>query len=1327
MPRERLPIATKNQIRLLEGTVVLRRSIAAATTAALVSALVAGLAPAAHAVDVTSPNQKPADVASSGDVRLSWDSSAGAVAYAVQIATDTTGAASSLVTSVTGDRNLTWVPPTTIQSTADRTLYWRVGSQSTASAAPVYSGYQAFDLPALATPTLVAPGSDLGGSVVYPTPVTFAWQPVPGAQSYTVEYSSEGFPTGSAVATTTTATTFTPSTPLARTSGGDAITWSWRVRANFYVGTSTPLTGAFSDPYFFTIGWPASASQPVLASPDAGASLSDVKLAWNSVPGAASYKVVVGVSKSDDGTAVTGEVTAAEGTTTATTFVPAVALLDQNYFWQVVPLDFAGNAGVASEVRQFRKVWGSQTTASTTADQAVTYPVPLVGGQTSATATTMTLDDFSLAWQPLPRATMYQVEVYPTNGDPVLTCMTASTSATIVAKHVAGTGSSSSLVGGAACLWASTSAKRIQVGGTYRWRVRGIDYSGSATTAMTTALPTGTLWSDWSDPQDAGKPERARFVTVVPGTTPTQVALAQPDLGAWAQESTEAAGRPSPEFTWSAAAVQTGSEPDTFAPPSGYEVRIALNESMTNVVASELTPSTTMRVNGVFQDNQTDLPYYWQVRPFTANNDGWSDITYVGDWSAVHPSWTKVSTATSFFASPSTDADHLQPVTTSADGTVLLSWQPQFLTAPGDGGSRGYQITVKKSDSSTVGSKKVEYPWYVAADPSTGKPLAAGSYKFVVQPLDANGTAGRPSAELPFTIEAPAPTVTPVGSAPSGAVRTSVSLQWTAAAPAVRYNVQYWNVATPDTKVTVGGTTVKQSAITVADLQPGEYRWHVQSVDTAGNVSAWSVDSPFTIARQTPVPTTTPGAVLGTTERVLSWEPVAGASRYAVQITSGTSTTSYETRATSFAPTTDLAYGTTYSWTVVPLGEKYGTSASRIALGESAARTFMVRTLPGVPTAPTLDIAGTGLAVSWPALSGAARGTEGTVSYVVRYRPQATPEATWVERPAVTGTSLTISGLRVGTIYEVSVAARNSEGQGGWSTTRTKATAGVPAAPTTLRAASGLRAVGLSWRAPASALPITGYSLRWRPLSSSTWTTKTLGASTVAYTITGLSQTTYRVELRAVSAAGSSLPATADQVSYAQASAPRSLVVKRGDRTATATWSAPSSLGGSSLQGYTVQRSQYSSTEKTWSSWATVATTSATTRTVKMSNLVNGTRYQVRILARTSVGNGTTTSGVSVTPAGKPKAPTSVKVTTAKKKAKVSWKKVASNGSTISSYKIQYSTNGTSWKTLKSVKGTSSSYTWTKGKKGKSYYVRVIAYNGVGASTASSKVKFTAK
>jgi hypothetical protein len=129
-----------------------------------------------------------------------------------------------------------------------------------------------------------------------------------------------------------------------------------------------------------------------------------------------------------------------------------------------------------------------------------------------------------------------------------------------------------------------------------------------------------------------------------------------------------------------------------------------------------------------------------------------------------------------------------------------------------------------------------------------------------------------------------------------------------------------------------------------------------------------------------------------------------------------------------------------------------------------------------------------------------------------------------------------------------------------------------------------------------------------------------------------------------------------------------------------------------------------------------------------LTGLVNGTSYHVRVYAKTTPAPvGTASATLSVVPAGKPLAPSSVKVAVAKGSAKVTWKKPSANGSAITSYVLQYSTNGKTWSTKAYPKASATSYTWSKPSKGKTYYVRIYAKSAVGSGTVSASVRFVAK
>ncbi|WP_315095254.1 fibronectin type III domain-containing protein [uncultured Cellulomonas sp.] len=1189
--------------------------------------MAAGTLPA-HAATIDAPEANLAVVDGDGDLRLSWQPTPGASAYRVEVAT-TAGFDAGTVVAAADTYALTWVPTSVLASGEARTLYWHVAAYSSGTTVASRGGYseaQTFDTDAMAVPVLVSPGSPSGGTVTYPTPVTFVWQPVPGAVSYDVQYSPDStFPTEvSRPVENTTGTSWTLDLPLERTVAGETIVWNWRVRANFYSGTSTALTGRWSPGSRFTVEWPAAASKPTLLSPASWTSptdpaVSDVVFTWSPVPGAASYKVVVGVAKNDAGTAIAGELANAGGTTTSTTLVPEIALLDQNYYWQVVAYDTAGRPGVPSDIRQFQKQWGGQTSPTVTVGAPSTYPVPTIGAPSVENAPEIDLNSFQLSWQPVPRATMYEVQVVPLNGDPRLTCRTASTSVTVIEEVDPGAGLPSAQDGAGPCLWTAVPTKRIQAGATYRWRVRAIDLTGAATTLLQSSLPTGTVVSDWSDPEDAGLPARARYVKVVapPAATATG---SEPDEAAFAAATTDALkGQPSPVFSWNATIGATG-----------YEVRFATNSAMTTQIAVVRTQGTVLRLNGVFDDNTTGLPYYWQVRPFKHVS---GDIVYIADGSASHPSWVKNSRATDLVGV-------VNPVSVSSDGTTVLSWRPQGASAPLDGGARGYQISILNSDGTLLAAKKIEYPSYVAQNPANGKPLPDGNYKFTVAPLDANGNPGRvfePARD--FTVETPRPVL-----AAAQAGTSSLALRWSTPAAVARYEVEYWNTATPTATTKVAGVSlVKQTGLTVKDLAPGTYGWRVRSVDSANGVSQWSTVATAVVATRAPELITGDAVVLPTSARVLDWEPVPGASRYIVQwaTSSGAvaSAVGVETVASSLAVPSAVTFGATYWWRVRAVSEKYSSSTgtSRVSLGTSVERTFSTRTTPGAPVGTAVTVNGRDLTVSWTQLTTAASGTDTGVRYVVRYRASATPENAWVVlSPTTAGAaSMVLTGLQSSTTYEVAVSALTAEGQGQWSSTATRATAGPPGAPTGLVFVSGAGTLKVTWRLPTSTggTPLTGVTLRYQRTAESSWTTVPLLPSTTTYTITGLVQNTdYRVEVTAENAVGSGPAAAAQSTVAGLPGSPVQFAVTRGDRFATVTWAPPASDGGSAITGYALEMRTYSSSTATWSAWAVKSSPASTARSATVTSLVNGTTYEFRLSAKTAIGTGAPTKALRVQP-----------------------------------------------------------------------------------------------
>lgn len=1326
---------------------------------------------------------KPAGVSAitaNGSIAFSWAPVPGASAYKLEVSRsgDFTGAAGDTAASITTYAT-SWIAPTTLDLATAGRLWYRVsafGASTTESTRGEPSTAQELIRGALAAPVPLAPQNH--DTIDYPKALAFSWSPVAGAVSYEVEYIAGEFASSSAasVVATTTATTFVPQKPLK-----PGLSYEWRVRANYYSGsTSTSTPGTASDVRTFTVQWPADpreqegetlpGSRPTLLSPaNSGANpiVSDPQLRWNPVAGAKEYQVLLGTSKDSGGNIVSPAV----ATVTGTVYVPRMSFSNKNYFWQVVAYDANGGAGAPSAVWQFKKALSYSAAATTAGAAAEVYPEPLTDGD-AANPYQVALNDLVLEWEPLPRATLYEVEVVPANGDPRLACLTASTSATVVASlSLTGT-EKDRLRGAGTCLWSTKPAERIRPGMTYTWRVRAVDYLGSATTDPQSTVADTAIRSEWSDEEVNGQEWRERWFTVTEPVLVNPATEVDPDQGAVEAETMSIPGRPAPLLTWTpydfASVAELQKEDGSLAADAaarvGYEVTVyAKGAGSSTTVAVIRTPETALRINGVFDDNEVDEPYSASVRPFLYDSASrnWSSttgLTYVSGYSAERFVWTKTSKTTEVCrevgepsdkeaiqscAEVDESDDALRPETRS-DGTVVLTWTPRFTTAKDDGGSRGYAITIRDSADAVKGAAgyKIDLPFFVARSftsqsDSTGKPLPQGNYTYEVAPLDANGNATRYSERKPFAIGFPAPIVR--SSKP--AVGASQAVTWSPSTAGFKYQVQHKLASSPSTAWTTvgsatatpaGGTDRVQGAYVFTDLAPGDYVWHLRSVDTAGNVSAWSDDQTFTIGGQQLEQTTPEAAVLPVTDRVLRWNPVAGASRYLIEVSPNQSfspvTTSAETVATAFAIDKAVTAGTAYYWRVRAVPELATNSSTRPVLATSATRTFSVRTVPAAVKSAKASAEGTSVQVSWAALTGADAGGTDAPQYVIQLRKKALGDD-WTDAQSVTtvaaATSHLVNGLASATAYEARVSAVNSEGQGPWSAVATATTASAPsAAPSSLKVTPGLGTLAISWRAPTGTgtggSPITGFIVRYRPAAGG-WQQVTLGATSTSHTLSGLAgNPQYEIEVAAVNVIGEGPAATATSAPITALGTVSSFQVARGSKSATLTWSAPASNGGSELTGYVVQQRSYSTKTKKWSSWSSVTVTT-TSRTV--TGLTNGTQYQFRVAAKTKVATGGYSAELSVTPAGKPGASPKVTVKATKGKFTVSWKAAPSNGAALTSYVVQYSANGKTWTTLKTTKATVRKTTTTKGTKGKKYSFRVVATNDVGTGSYSKVVK----
>jgi transposase-like protein len=266
-------------------------------------------------------------------LQLEWNSVAEALKYRVQLATNTgfTGAVVDDSTLTTTSRN---VGPLS----SGTTYYWRARASNTfgAGAWSLARSFTTVLLPP-GIPTLVSPSVNAANQ---PVSLQLGWSRVTGATKFRVQLATDNAFTGIVVDDSTVTTVSRSVGPLSQ---GTA--YYWRVSASNSAGA-----GAWSQVRSFTTVL-LLPGIPTLVSPSENATDQPVslQLAWNSINGAAKYRVQLATDN-----AFTGIVVDDSTLTTVTRSVGPLSVAT-TYYWRVSAINAVG-VGAWSQIRSFSTV-----------------------------------------------------------------------------------------------------------------------------------------------------------------------------------------------------------------------------------------------------------------------------------------------------------------------------------------------------------------------------------------------------------------------------------------------------------------------------------------------------------------------------------------------------------------------------------------------------------------------------------------------------------------------------------------------------------------------------------------------------------------------------------------------------------------------------------------------------------------------------------------------------------------------------------------------------------------------------------------------------------
>jgi hypothetical protein len=818
------------------------------------------------------PPAAPTTVSPSGTIATTtptytWNAVSGATSYQLLVQ-NTSGVAVNLAVSpamggcTSGSGTCTYTPSTAL---ANGTAYnWFVNA-SNSGGTSAWSAARAITVNA-GTPPAVPTNVSPSGTVTTATP-TYVWNASAGATSYGLLVQGPGGTivnsSYTAVAAGCGAGTGTCSiAPGNVLINGGAYVWS--VNATNASGTSARGTSSN-----FTVSLPT-APPPTLVSPSGTLATVTPTYTWNASAGATSYTLLVqntaGVRVNEVHTATEAGCGSGTGTCSITSTTPLA--FGATYNWFVNAKNSVGTSA-----------WSAPLTITAPVGTAPSAPTLIAPTGTISTGTP------TFSWNAVSGAASYGLTVFNSSSATVLDIVVTPAS------------------GGCASIPATCSytTGTVLPNGNYTWQVSATNISGSATSALgsfTISAPTGLL------------PPAPTLVSpsgTVTTTTPT--------------------------YSWNAILSAT-SYTLIVQNTSGVAVNVDLTPSAAGCTSGTgtcaITPATAL-TNGA--------TYNWFVRA--------TNVSGVGPWGG--PNTITVSSS----SAPSPPA---APTTVSPSGTVSTT-TPTY-TWNASASATSYYLLVQNTAGVAVSASVSATAAGCGSGMGTcsftpGTALSNGaSYNWFVNATNSIGTSAW-SAARGITVSATGPSVplAPVPNAPMGTVTTATpTYSWNASAGATSYFLLVQNTAGVAVSTSVSATSAGCGSGTgLCSFMPSTalsngatYNWFVNASNSLGT-SAWSPATAITVSAAGPSVPLAPTLVSpsGSTGGLLPtyvWNASAGATSYylLVQNTAGVAVgvsvmatsagCGSGTGTCSFAPSTALTSGRTYSW-FVNASNSLGTSA----------------------------------------------------------------------------------------------------------------------------------------------------------------------------------------------------------------------------------------------------------------------------------------------------------------------------------------------------------------------------------------------------------------